>query len=65
MWRFFFFLTCDCHKLLVASLVIFNWCLCVMVFVLVFVTYLGLIVPKFENGFLKLDPNAGKALAEQ
>lgn len=50
----------DYRKLLETSLVIFNWCLRVLT-----VTCLGLAVPKFEGGILKLDPNAGKTLVEQ
>lgn len=50
----------DYLKLLETSLVICNWCLRVLM-----VTCLGLNVPKFEGGILKLVPNAGKTLAEQ
>lgn len=50
----------DYRKLCETSLVIFNWCLRVLM-----VICLELAVPKFEGGILKLDPNAGKTLAEQ
>lgn len=50
----------DYRKLLETSLVICNWCLRVLM-----VACLGLNVPKFEGGILKLVPNAGKTLAEQ
>lgn len=50
----------DYRKLGETSLVMCNWCLRVLT-----VTCFGLAVPSFEGGILKLDPNAGKTLAEQ